>query len=75
MDKSSEQLKVNKWDGPSVRNTIDDAIRKVFNEKYDNWTERHTLADGRLIISTVAVAFAAFALIYDYYESFPKSKP
>ncbi|MCP9265054.1 Transcription initiation factor TFIID subunit 6 [Dirofilaria immitis] len=75
MDKSPDQLKVNKWDGPSVRNTIDDAIRKLFNEKYDTWTERHTLADGRLIISTIAVAFAAAALIYDYYESFPKSKP
>ncbi|VDM07682.1 unnamed protein product [Wuchereria bancrofti] len=75
MDKSCDQLRVNKWDGPSVRNTIDDAIRKIFNEKYDTWTERHTLADGRLIISTIAVGFAAVALIYDYYEPFPRSKP
>ncbi|VBB26790.1 unnamed protein product [Acanthocheilonema viteae] len=75
LDKSYDQLRVNKWDGPSVRNTIDDAIRKIFNEKYDNWSERHTLADGRLIISTVAVALAAVGLIYDYNEPFPKSKP
>lgn len=29
MDKCCDQLRVNKWDGPSVRNTIDDAVRKV----------------------------------------------
>ncbi|VDN04193.1 unnamed protein product [Thelazia callipaeda] len=75
MDKLSDQLKVNKWDGPTVRNTIDDAIRKIFNEKYDAWTERHTLADGRLIISTIAVTFAIISLVYDYIEPFPKSKP
>ncbi|VDN87034.1 unnamed protein product [Brugia pahangi] len=88
LDKSCDQLRVNKWDGPSVRNTIDDVINNcivkifknaftfcIFNEKYDTWTERHTLADGRLLISTIAVGFAAIALIYDYYEPFPKSKP
>ncbi|VDK82613.1 unnamed protein product [Litomosoides sigmodontis] len=75
VDKCCDQLRVNKWDGPSVRNTIDDAVRKIFNEKYDTWTERHTLADGRLILSTVAVAFAAVGLIYDYNEPFPRSKP
>lgn len=47
---------------------------KILNEKYDTWTEKHWLADGRLVISTVAVAFAGFALIYDYLEPFPKSK-
>ncbi|KHN74863.1 Transcription initiation factor TFIID subunit 6 [Toxocara canis] len=71
---NGEIIKVNKWDGPTVKNTLDDAIRKILNDKFDTWTEKHWLADGRLIISTVAVAFAGFALIYDYLEPFPKSK-
>jgi len=56
-----------------VKNTLDDSVKKVLNENYQ-WTEKHTLADGRLAISTIAVAFAAVALVYDYLHPFPLSK-
>lgn len=37
--------------------------------------ESHHLMDGRLIICTIAVAFAMFALIWDYLKPFPLSRP
>ncbi|VDN56884.1 unnamed protein product [Dracunculus medinensis] len=47
---------------------------QILNRK-SFWTEKHYLADIRLLISTIAVFFSAFAFIYDYLEPFPKSKP
>lgn len=50
------------------------SIIQIINDNYTNWTERHTLTDGRLILSFIAVSFAGFALAYDYLNPFPKSK-
>ena len=37
--------------------------------------ESHALMDGRLFICTIAVGFAMFALIWDYFNPFPESRP
>jgi len=69
----SEQLKMNKWDGNAVKNALDDAVKKIIKDKH-GWSESHRLADGRLVVSCIAVAFAIFALVWDYFHPFPQSR-
>ena len=43
-------------------------------EKF-NLQESHKLMDGRLLICTIAVGFAMFALVWDFFKPFPESRP
>jgi len=67
------EIKVDKWDGSAVKNALDDAVKRVFTEKF-TYTESHALMNGRLVISSLAVSTALFAVVWDYLHPFPLSK-
>lgn len=67
-------MKVNKWDGSAVKNALDDAVKDILTRKY-NYVENFSLLDGRLALCGIAVGVAMVALLWDYMNPFPASKP
>ncbi|XP_065646989.1 signal peptidase complex subunit 2 [Hydra vulgaris] len=66
-------IKVDKWDGNSLKNAIDDAIRKIFLNDL-KYTENNKYVDIRLALSTLGCSMSLLALVYDYLNPFPLSK-
>jgi signal peptidase complex subunit 2 len=69
----SEIPKVDKWDWTSVKNALDDSVRKFLTSQ-SGFTEDHSLMDGRLLLSTLAVLFSAYALLDDWLHPYPQSR-
>ncbi|KAG6465661.1 hypothetical protein O3G_MSEX015299 [Manduca sexta] len=73
MTETTENVKINKWDGAAAKNAIDDAIREVLTVDL-KCKESFALIDGRLFLCALAVGVALYALLWDYLYPFPQSR-
>ncbi|CAF1096765.1 unnamed protein product [Brachionus calyciflorus] len=73
LPEDSNETVVEKWDWNAVKNALDDSARKFLNNQ-NGFQEDHSLMNGRLIVSTVAVLFSLYAIGYDYLHPFPESR-
>lgn len=64
---------MDKWDWNAVKNALDDSARK-FLVAQPGFAESHRLMNGRLLISTIAIAFSGYALLHDWLHPFPESR-
>jgi signal peptidase complex subunit 2 len=67
-------VQINKWDSSQIKHSIDDAFKSALMER-PHCKEHFGIIDGRLVICTLAVGVAVFALAWDYQYTFPTSKP
>ncbi|CAF2060002.1 unnamed protein product [Rotaria magnacalcarata] len=72
-DISSKPIKINKWESNALKNTLNDACKKYFKETL-HYTEDYSVMNRRLCIALIACLFSLYALVYDWFNPFPKSR-